>query len=291
MKKTFTIIDALFVLIVTLICCVMLYPFLYSLSYSLSEPVFLAQRPLVLMPLGLTWQNYKVVFDNPVIPNAFMISVLRTVAGVIWTCAITGLASYALSKDKLPGRKFFSYILIIPMYAGGGMIANYVNIFQLSLNNTFWVYILPAGFATYYMLIMRTFYLSIPSSLEESAYLDGAGDFTIFRSIIFPLSTPIFACIALFAGVAQWNSWFDSMVYVNNAKLYPLQIILQGILLNSSATAMLRREMMGIQSERTITPETIQSATLIVTVLPIIMIYPFLQKYFVKGMMIGAIKA
>jgi len=286
-----TPVDIIITIIVLLISAIMLYPFIYCLSYSVSEPILLSQRSLVLLPRGFTLQNYTTVFKNPVIPRAFWVSVMRTVIGVVYTCVITGLASFAISKSSMPGRRFITYVLVVPMYISGGMIATYVNIFQLGLNNTFLVYILPAGFATYYMLLMRTFFMSLPPSLEESAEIDGASDVTVFFRIVFPLSTPIFATVALFAGVAQWNAWYDAMVFVKDPNLQPIQMILQSILLNSSATAMMRREMLGLSTERTITPETIQSATLIITVLPIIFIYPFLQKYFVKGMMIGAVKA
>ena len=175
------------------------------------------------------------------------------------------------------------------MYIGGGMIAVYVNIAQLGLMNNFLVYILPYGFIAYYMLIIRTYFASIPVSLEESAQLDGAGDVLIFFRIILPLCKPVFATIALFAGVFQWNSWFDAMVYVPNTKLQPLQLVLQHVLKQAFGLANMR--MLVQSSEVKVTAEAVQMATLIIATVPILMIYPFVQRYFVKGIMIGAVKA
>lgn len=268
-----------------------LYPFLYCLAYSFSDTVSLSAKPVYLLPSGFTLENYKAVFRNKTILPAFGISVLRTTIGVVYACFVTGLAAYALSKRDLPGRKVLSLLLIIPMYVGGGMIAGYVNINQLHLNNNFLVYILPMGFATYYMLLMRTFFSELPPSLEEAAKLDGASDFTIFTRIVMPLSKPIFATIALFVGVDQWNAWFDAMVYVTNSKLYPIQMVLQQILMGNASTSMMKQAEMATRGARLVSAETIQTATLIVTVVPIMLVYPFLQKYFVKGVMVGAVKS
>ncbi|MEM9424685.1 MAG: carbohydrate ABC transporter permease, partial [Spirochaetota bacterium] len=178
---------------------------------------------------------------------------------------------------------------IVPMYFTGGMIATFVNINQLGLMNNFWVYVLPYGFIPYYMLIMRTYFSGIPVSLEESAMLDGGGDMLIFFRIIVPLSMPIIATIVLFAGVFQWNMWYDAMVYVPNRRLHPLQLVLQNILKNAAGIANMKQQAMT--GEIKVTADSIQMATLVVATVPILAIYPFLQKYFVKGVMIGAIKS
>jgi putative aldouronate transport system permease protein len=191
----------------------------------------------------------------------------------------------------MPGRRFFALLLVVPMYITGGMIANYVNIYQLGLFNNFFVYILPAGFVTFYMLIMRTYFNTIPPSLDESARLDGASELKIFVFIILPLSMPIISTVALFAGVGQWNSWFDAMVYTSSRSLRPLQMVLQSILLANDTQAMMRQAAQQARTKTAVSPETIQMATLIVATVPIMLVYPFLQKYFVKGMMIGAVKS
>ena len=269
---------------------VTLYPFIYVLSYSFSNGNSVSANPIVLLPVDLTLENYRAVFANNNIVRAFLVSVARTSLGLSCTLLVTGLASYGLSKNYLPGRKWLSYFCIIPMYFSGGMIATYINIRQLGLMNNFWVYILPYGFVAYYMLVMRTYFAAIPKSLEESAMLDGAGDILIFFRIIVPLSMPIIATIALFAGVFQWNAWYDAMVYVPKRSLHPLQLLLQNILKNASGIAAMKLQVAFGDKVR-VTADAVQMATLVVTTVPILAIYPFLQKYFVKGVMIGAIKS
>jgi len=277
-------------LLMILICFATLYPFLYTLSYSFSDGHAVLTRPVTFLPVSPTLNNYRAAFNNNRIIQAFAISTLRTVIGLSYTLFITSIAAYTLSKRFLPGNRFFSFFFIIPMYIGGGMIATYVNISHLGLMNTFLVYILPYGFIAYYMLILRTYFATIPESLEESAQLDGAGDIRIFFQIVFPLCTPVFATIALFAGVFQWNSWFDAMVYVPNMRLQPLQLVLQDVLKEAAGLANMKL-LTQSTAEVKITAEAVQMATLIIATAPILMIYPFVQRYFVKGIMIGAIKA
>ena len=286
-----TIGDIVVLAAVLLFSAFTLYPFLYCLAYSLSDSKAILVNPVYIWPVKFTLENYRIVFINQMIMPAFSVSVTRTVVGVLYTCVVTGLASYALTKTDMPGRRFFALLLVIPMYLNGGIIANYVNIYQLGLFNNFMVYILPAGFVTFYMLIMRTYFNTIPSSLDESARLDGASEIHIFIRIIFPLSMPIIATVALFAGVWQWNSWFDAMVYTSSRSLRPLQMVLQSILLANDTQAMMRQAAQQARTKTAVSPETLQMATLIVAVFPIIIVYPFLQKYFVKGMMIGAVKS
>ena len=272
-----------------ILCIVTLYPFIYTLSYSFSDGHSVLSNPIEILPVDFTLNNYRAVFNNDKIAKAFVISVLRTVIGLTYTLMVTGTAAYMLSKRFLPGNRFLSYFFVIPMYVGGGMIATFVNIAQLGLMNNFLVYILPYGFFAYYMLIMRTYFAGIPDSLEESAQLDGANDIRIFFSIIVPLSAPIFATIALFAGVLQWNMWYDAMVYVPNIKLHPLQLVLQNVLKQASGLANMK--LLAQAAEIKVTAEAVQMATLIVATVPILAIYPFVQRYFVKGIMIGSVKA
>ena len=287
-----TLADYIIFLAVLLLAFISLYPFIYCLSYSLSSTQGILIKRVYFFPVELTIENYKIVFRNPTIMPAFGISVMRTVLGVLYTSVITGLASYALTKHDMPARRTIALFLLIPMYISGGMIATYVNIYQLGLFNKFAVYILPAGFVTFYMLIMRTYFDALPVSMEESAKLDGASNLTVFLRIILPLSMPIFATVALLAGVTQWNSWFDAMVYTQSARLRPLQMVLQGILMQNSAATMMRQAVQEGRGEANkVSPETIQMATLVITTVPIVTIYPFLQRYFVKGIMIGAVKA
>ena len=272
-----------------LLCIFTLYPFLYTISYSFSDGHAVLSNPVTLLPVSPTLNNYRAVFQNDEILQAFGVSVFRTVVGLAVTLTVTGMAAYMLSKRNLPGNRFFSYFLVIPMYLNGGMIAKFVNIAHLGLMNNVLVYILPYGIVAYFMLIMRTYFGSIPDSLEESAELDGAGDILIFFRIVVPLSAPIFATIALFAGVFQWNQWYDAMVYVPNPNLHPLQLLLQNVLKQASGLANIKLLAQAVDIQ--VTAEAVQMATLVVAVVPILAIYPFVQRYFVKGIMIGAVKA
>jgi putative aldouronate transport system permease protein len=272
-----------------IICLLTLYPFVYTISYSFSDGHAVLSNPITLLPVAPTLNNYRAVFQNDDIIQAFAISVFRTVTGLTLTLFVTGMAAYMLAKRNLPGNRFFSYFFVIPMYLNGGMIARFVNIAQLGLMNNVLVYVLPYGFVAYFMLIMRTYYASIPDSLEESAELDGAGDTMIFFRIVVPLSAPIFATIALFAGVFQWNQWYDAMVYVPNPALHPLQLLLQNVLKQASGLANIKLLAQAVDIQ--VTAEAVQMATLIVAVVPILAIYTFVQRYFVKGIMIGAVKA
>ncbi len=289
MKKRLKIFDVVLIFVMVLICIVTLYPFIYVVSYSLSDGHAVLTNPVKLFPVEFTFDNYRAAFNNDSITRAFGISLLRTVVGTLYTLVVTGFAAYMLSKRHLPGNRFFSYFLIIPMYLSGGMIATYVNISYLGLMNSFWVYILPYGFLAYYMLIMRTFFAGIPISLEESAQLDGAGDLRIFFQIVAPLSKPVFATITLFAGVLQWNMWFDAMLYVLNPNLHPLQLVLQNVLKQSAGLANIKAAAQAIEIKTT--AEAVQMATLVIATVPILVVYPFVQRYFVKGVMIGAVKA
>ncbi len=289
MKKRMKLFDILLIMIMIGLCVATLYPLLYVLSYSFSNGHAVLSQPIKIFPVEFTLDNYRAAFSNDKITRAFTISVSRTLVGTLYTLVITGFAAYMLSKRFLPGNRFFSYFLIIPMYLSGGMIATYVNIAQLGLMNKFWVYVFPYGFLAYYMLIMRTFFAGIPASLEESAQLDGAGDLRIFFQIVAPLSKPVFATITLFAGVLQWNMWFDAMVYVPNQKLHPLQLVLQNVLKQAAGLANMKA--IAQITEVKITAEAVQMATLVIATVPILVIYPFVQRYFVKGVMIGAVKA
>lgn len=277
-------------LIMGLFCLAVLYPFVYVIAYSFSDSVAVQVRNVTVYPIGFTLSNYEHVFKQPHIFNAFMISVLRSVGGIVWTLLVTGLASYAVSKRNMPFNRAITFFLIIPMYVSGGLIPTYVLMFNLHLYNNFWVYVLPHGFWAFNMLLMRTYFDTLPAALEESARLDGAGDLQIFVRIVLPVSMPIIAVIAMYSGVWQWNAWFDAVLYITSPELKPPQAVLQQ-LINQSFGARVQLAQSGTVAAEQASPEAIRMATLVVTVLPIVVIYPFFQKYFVQGVMIGAVKA
>jgi putative aldouronate transport system permease protein len=288
-RKKFSLSQLIFRAIMLLIAIITLYPFWYCFVYSFSSAEKAAMTNVVLWPVGFSLDNYLTVFKMDIIYTSTLISIFRTVGGVLYSTTITGLASYAISKRDMPGNRAIALFLIIPMYISGGLLPYYVTISQLGLFNNLLVYILPHGFWAFNMLLMRTYFDTIPPELEESARLDGASELTIFLRIIVPLSMPIFAVIAMFSGVWQWNSWFDAALFVTKFELRPLQNVLQSLIQEN--TADLVTLMQGRIQERTVSAETIRMTTLIVTTLPIVFIYPFFQKHFIRGIMIGAIKA
>ncbi|MFE5323130.1 carbohydrate ABC transporter permease [Paenibacillus sp. NPDC056579] len=289
----FPVADIVITLVMLLICFVTLYPFWYAIVYSFSSSGATMSHPVTFTSIDFTLSNYATVFENSQIFRSFLVTVARTLAGIVYAGTIVALAAYAISKRSLPGNRIIAIILLIPMYFSGGLLPSYILIYKLGLFNHFLVYILPHGFWAFNMLIMRTFFDSLPSSLVESAMIDGAGDWKVFWKIIIPLSMPVTATIAMFNGVFHWNSWFDAMLYVSNESLQPLSFILQRILKETLAAQLLASQglvmAVDMQAEQT-SPESLKMATLVVTTVPIIVIYPFLQKYFVKGFMIGAVK-
>jgi putative aldouronate transport system permease protein len=278
-----------FGVIMLFLSIITIYPFWYCLVYSFSSAEIAATKNVVFWPAGFTLDNYDTVFRNHLIYGGALISIYRTVGGVLYSGLITGLASYAISRRDMPGNRAIALFLIIPMYISGGLLPYYVTIAQLGLFNNLLVFILPHGFWAFNMLLMRTYFDTIPKEMEESARIDGASELAIFFKIIFPLSLPIFAVIAMFNGVWQWNSWFDGVLYITKSELRPLQNILQALIRENEADIMLL--MQGKISTRTVSSETIRMTTLIVTTLPIVFIYPFFQKHFIRGIMIGAVKA
>jgi len=266
-----------------------LYPFLNALAYALSDPIEAMRGGLTIFPRKITWQNFELVMQNSAVLPAFGISVARTVTGIVYHVTITTLASYALSKMTLPFIRPITVFFIIPMYLFPGLIPIYVNIYDLGLMNSFWVYILPHAFGAFNMLVMRTYFWSIPESLVESARIDGATHWRILVQIIVPVSMPIIAVIALWQGVWQWNAWLDAMLFVNNVNLHPLMMLLQRIVEQNEIPTENVDAFMG-GAGRVYSPRSMQMAMLIVATVPIVMVYPFVQRYFVKGVMIGAVK-
>lgn len=277
-------------IIITIFSVFILYPFIYCLAYSFSDSTRAMTENIIFLPAGFTLRNYSKVFTNSSILTASMISILRTIMGAFWAAAVTSLAAYAVSKQDLPGRKFFTMMFIVPMYISGGLIPYYVLIHDLNLFNNFLVYILPGGFYAFNMLMVKSYYDTIPPSLEESAKIDGAGYLTIFRVIILPLSMPVISVILMFTAVAQWNSYFDVVLFITKKGLYPLQTILQN-LLQETQTSIQSLQTGGPSGNRAISSESVRMSTLIITTVPIVLVYPFFQKHFVKGIMVGAVKS
>lgn len=272
------------------LCFITIYPFIYALSYSVSDTMLAAQKSVVFLPRGFTAQNYQLILTDNRILSGLFISISKTITGTTLFVIVTGLCAYSMSKTRLKGRKFLFIFFTIPLYINGGLLPSYVLIHDLHLFNNFLVYIIPGCFSGFFMFLMKVYLETIPESLEESAMLDGAGDFLIATRIYMPLAIPVIVTVALFTGVAQWNSWFDALLYVTKKPLQPLQLVLQSILRESQIDNILQVFSMTSSQKSKVNPESYKMAVLIITTLPIVFIYPFAQKYFVKGMMIGAVK-
>lgn len=289
-KERRTVADGIVTCVFIGICLVTLYPFLYAFSFSVSDAFLVAKNSVVLWPRGFTLQNYYIVFSDNRILHALFISVAKTVTGTLLFLVVTGFCAYALSKRRLKARRWIFIFFVIPMYVNGGLLPYYVLIHDLGLFNRFLVYLLPTCFAAFFMFLIKVYLETISENIEESAMLDGAGDVRIALQMYMPLCKPVLAAVALFVGVNQWNSWFDALLYVTREPLQPLQLVLQIILRESQIENTLQIFELSQSQTTRVNAESYKMAVVIVTALPVIFLYPFVQKYFVKGMMIGAVK-
>ena len=237
---------------------------------------------------GLSPASYMMVFRNPEILRAYVVTIGRTVLGTLLTLVATAIAAYPLSRSNMPHRRSLTFFILFTMIFSGGMVPMYMVIKSIGLIDNFLVYVIPGMMAAFNIIIMKNFFQSIPESLAESARIDGANEFSILWRIYVPLSKPVLATVALWTAVAHWNMWFDGMLYVYNNKIQILQMLLRRIVIENT-TELIEKGLVN-PDQMTFTPETIKAATVIVTILPILFVYPFVQKYFVKGIMLGSIK-
>jgi ABC-type sugar transport system, permease component len=278
------------VTIITIFAFTCVYPFWYILIYSLSDPAAVVQG-LGFLPKGFTLENYRMIFSLNQIWNAVFISALRAVFGTAITLFFSSMYAYVLSKS-IRGHKVIYRMLIITMYVNGGLIPFILVMRMYGLYNNFWVYILPSAVSAYYVILIKTYMEQLPSSLEDSALIDGANYFIIFYRVILPLSVPVLAAVCVFSAVGQWNAWSDNLYLVKNSKLGTLQLLLLNLLQQADALAKIYQTEHNIDLVKNlhITPMTLRMAMTVVSIVPIFVAYPFLQKYFVKGILMGAIK-
>ncbi len=278
--------NAVIVVLLIVLSIIIIFPIWNVIVNSLSGAQASASGINIFWTSEFSLENYKAVFRDTSIWRAFIVSVLKTVLGVICHVFFCAMVAYGMSKKTLKGRKLYTTIGVITMFFSGGIIPTYLLIKSLGLLNSFWVYIFPALFSYYDMIILMNFFRQVPESLEESARIDGAGVWRTFLSVILPLSKPVLATIALFHGVYQWNDFMTTKLYITKEALYPLQMKLYEIIVQQQVTSMVNPTSVAI----TTTSKGIQLATIVVTTLPIIIIYPVLQKHFVTGMMLGSVK-
>jgi putative aldouronate transport system permease protein len=282
--------DLFNVCLMILIMAVTLYPLLYVFFASLSTPeAIYKSRGILLHPVGFTLGGYQLVFKNPSILSGFRATAVYVFLGTVINVFLTSLGAYALSRKGLKWGKPLLLLLVFTMYFSGGLIPLFLVVKGLGMINSIWAVLLPSAISTWNLLVMRTSFMAIPDSIEESAKMDGANDFTILFRIIVPLSLPIMAVMTLFYGVGQWNAWFYAAIFLRDRVLYPLQLILREILVLNVERESVKLAMSG-SMQAVEMMMLIKYAVIIVTTVPILFIYPFLQRYFVKGVMVGSIK-
>lgn len=285
-QKLFSVVNITLMLMFVAVC---IYPFYYLLIYSFSEST---QASLItIWPRGFTLNNYIEVFTLNGFGRAAIVSVLRTVVGSVLSVGCCSFFAYLVSKEIMVGRKLIYRMLVITMYMDGGLVPTFLVMNAYGLMDSYWIYILPGLLGAYNVVLLKTFMEQIPAALEESATIDGAGVIRCWWSIVLPLSKPALATIAVFSAVGQWNAWFDAHIYVTERAMWPLQYILYRYLQEAQAVASLLDEMRDASAVTVnITPATIRMTITAVVTIPILVVYPFMQKFFMKGIMLGAVK-
>lgn len=271
--------------ILTFFCILTLYPFIHVASVAFSTSSEAIRPGLHLYPRQIDFSSFAEVFKSGEIWHAYLITIFRTIVGTFLSVLFTGLGAYAISKKYLPLRRSIMGIILFAMYFSGGLIPSYLVIRGLGLMNTLWAMILPNLVWGFNIIVMKNFFQAIPESLEESAKIDGASDFTVFFKLIVPLSTPVIATIAMWMAIFHWNAYLDNLIYINDRSLYVLQRMIRNLIIDSNMMGM-----ESLQNASTLSSESLKASTILVSTLPILMVYPFVQKYFIKGVMLGSVK-
>jgi putative aldouronate transport system permease protein len=290
--------DTLNVVLLGLLALVCLYPVIMMAAISLNKGTDTMSGGVFFWPRAFTLVNYQIMLENEQLRAAYLVTIARTLVGTVGSVFVTALVAYGLAEHRLPGRRYIMVYMLIPMFFSGGLIPYYLQLRSLHLINNFLVFILPALFSIWNCIVMKTFFQGIPESLKESMRMDGASELTIFFRIIFPLSTALFAAISLFNAVGHWNDWFSGAFFVTRAELVPVQTFLMHLMTaDMSQTYSFEQQQAAAQAltrrtadYATITSLSLRMAAVMLALLPILVLYPFLQKYFVKGVLIGSIK-
>lgn len=283
-------------ILIFIVFIIILYPLVYIVSASFSDPTLVNSGQMWLFPKGFTLDGYKLLFDNDAIWRGYANTIYYTVLGTSINLIVTIPAAYALSREDLIGRNFVQSMMLVTMFIGGGLVPSYILVKNLGMIDTVWALVIPNAASVWNIVVSRTFFqTSIPKEMEEAATIDGASTWQMFTKIVIPLSAPIIAIMALFYGVGHWNEWFSSLIYLNDGDKYPLQMILRQILVTqemgsstSDPQAAIRQaELSAYQADLS---AILRYAVIIVASLPMLVVYPFLQRYFVQGVMVGSVK-
>lgn len=269
------------------VVAVTLYPFLHLIAISLSSPEYVLRSDVSIYPKGLTFDIYQIIIQDGRLLLGYRNTLIYVVLGTFISLSFTAMGAYALSKEKLLFRKQILMLIIVTVLFSGGMIPTFLVVQSLGLVDTVWAMVLPSALSTWYLIIMRTYFVGLPNELEEAATVDGLGDLGIFFRIILPLSKPILATIGLFYAVGIWNNYWSALVYLRSQELYPLQVFLRNLVMSTTQASINAK---GSGARDVIVSASFVSAVIMFSTIPILVVYPFLQKYFVKGMLIGSIK-
>lgn len=285
-EKAFDVANLIFMI---LLMCLTLYPILYIFSMSISDPIHTVRSDVYFYPKGFSTHAYALVFKNPEIFTTYLNTIFYTTVGTVVILATTVCAAYPLSLRKFYPRRFFNALIVFTLIFNGGLVPTFLLINKLHLYNRRAVMIIPLAASAFFIIIARTYFETIPISMHESGKLDGANEVLILWKIILPLTKPVLAVVALFSAVDYWNSYFQALLYLPNPRLQPIQLYLYKVLTQASNALMSRQSGLGGGAQSLYTQQ-VKYAAIIIVITPILMIYPFLQRYFVKGVMIGAIK-
>jgi multiple sugar transport system permease protein/putative aldouronate transport system permease protein len=286
-EKVFQLVGYVFFGVILLLCA---YPFYYLLISTISNNQQVALGQITIVPVGIHFDNYVTILRVQNLGHSAFISLCRVLMGTCLTLFCTSYTAYFFTKNEMWGKTFWYRITVVTMYFSAGLIPSYLNNRMLGLTNTFFIYVIPGLVSVYNMILIKTSMEAMPPSLEESAYVDGAGYFRRFIQIVLPLQTPILATVALFSAVGHWNDFFTTKLYITNTQLYTLQYVLYEMLQQVQAAADQMNQASGMDRYETTTPISIRLTLTVVVVFPVMCVYPFIQRYYVKGIMIGAVK-
>ncbi|MFH5181862.1 carbohydrate ABC transporter permease [Paenibacillus sp. TAB 01] len=287
MKAKFSTVDLAIILVLLGVVVVTLYPFLYMIAVSFSDAVYVLKNEITLWPKGWNLKVYKIVLEDPRISSAYVNTILYTVVGTVISLIITAMGAFAISKKELPMHKTFTMMIVFTMFFSGGMIPTFLVVKSIGLIDTLWGMVLPTAISTWNLIVMRTFFSAMPKELEESGKLDGLNDIGIFFRLVLPLSKAVLATIGLFYAVGMWNNFYSALLYLRDQSLFPLQVVLRNIVLQGQVIS---SNVSSVGGDNLVVDDTLKYATILVSTLPILLVYPFLQKYFVQGVMIGSVK-
>ncbi|MBD2844307.1 carbohydrate ABC transporter permease [Paenibacillus sp. IB182496] len=276
--------DVFNILLLLLFSATVLYPFIYMISVSLSSSAYIMRGEVTLLPKGFTTHVYETIFNSSRIVTGYKNTIMYVVFGTTISLVLTTMAAYSLARKTLVMRKQITFFIIFTMLFNGGMIPTFLVVRSIGLLDTIWAMVLPTAISAWNLFVMRTFFQGMPVELEESGNMDGLGDIGVLTRIILPLSKPVLATIGLFYGVAIWNNFFSALLYLRDSELFPLQVVIRQLVMMGIITTE------GQNSDEMEVDQAVKFATIIIGTLPIIMTYPFLQKYFVKGVLIGSVK-